>query len=105
MDSARTGYGLAALSLAFVTGSLLGVTLGRLFAPRRGAETRKKIKEGAEEARERMREATRIIRERAEELSETGRERISEAGEKVQELTDKIKERVFPKKEEDTTET
>ena len=51
MNSDRTEYGFAALTLAFVAGGLIGATLGVLFAPRPGVETREKIKERAEEAR------------------------------------------------------
>ncbi|MBP1709156.1 MAG: YtxH-like protein, partial [Deltaproteobacteria bacterium] len=65
MNSDRTEYGFAALTLAFVAGGLIGATLGVLFAPHPGVETREKIKERAEEAREKLRGAVETIRDKA----------------------------------------
>ena len=94
MNSDRTEYGFAALTLAFVAGGLIGATLGVLFAPRPGVETREKIKERAEEAREKLRGAVETIRDKAEGLAETGKEKYSEISGKVRDSVDKIKEKV-----------
>ena len=94
MNSDRTEYGFAALTLAFVAGGLIGATLGVLFAPRPGVETREKIKERAEEAREKLRGAVETIRDKAEGLAETGKQKYAEVCEKVRDSADKIKEKV-----------
>ena len=94
MNSDRTEYGFAALTLAFVAGGLIGATLGVLFAPRPGVETREKIKERAEEAREKLRGAVETIRDKAEGLAETGKEKYAEISGKVRDSVDKIKEKV-----------
>ena len=99
MNSNRTEYGFAALALAFVTGGLIGATLGLLFAPRTGVETREKIKDQAEGAREKLKETAETVRERAEGLAEAGKEKLSEVREKVQESVEKIKEKVSSKNE------
>ena len=96
MNSDRTEYGFAALTLAFVAGGLIGATLGVLFAPRPGVETREKIKERAEEAREKLRGAVETIRDKAEGLAETGKEKYAEISGKVRDSVDKIKEKVYP---------
>ena len=101
MESNRTEYGFAALALAFVTGGLIGATLGLLFAPRTGVETRERIEERAKGAREKARETAKTVRERAEEFAEAGKEKISEIRGKVEKSVEKIKEKVSPKKEEE----
>lgn len=101
MQSNRTEYGFAARALAFVTGGLIGATLGLLFAPRTGLETREKIEEGAKCAREKAREAAKTVRERAEEFAEVGKDKISEMRGKVEQSVEKIKEKVSQKKEEE----
>jgi len=100
MNSDRTEYGFAALTLVFVAGGLIGAALGVLFAPRPGAETREKIKERAEEAREKLRGTVETIRDKAEGLAETGKEKYTEIFGKVRESVDKIKEKVSPAKGE-----
>ena len=101
MESNRTEYGFAALALAFVTGGLIGATLGLLFAPRTGAETREKIEERAKGAREKVRETAKTVREKAEGMAETGKEKFTEVRGKVQESAEKVKERVSREKEEE----
>ena len=99
MNSNRTEYGFAALALAFVAGGLLGATLGVLFAPRAGVETREKIKERTGEAREKLRGTVETMRDKGEEWAETGKERYSEICGKVRDSVDKIKEKVSSAKE------
>ena len=85
MNSSRNEYTFAALALTFVVGGLIGAAFGLLFAPRPGAETRGKIKEQAEGAREKVRETAKSAHEKAEKLTEAGKEKFSEARGKVQE--------------------
>lgn len=100
MNSNRSEYGFAALALAFLTGGLIGVAAGLLFAPRPGTETRERIKERAEEARDRLRGTAETVRDRAETWAETGKEKFSEVRDKVRESMEKVKEKVAGKKEE-----
>ena len=100
MSDNRTEYGFAALALSFVTGALVGATMGVLFAPRSGVETREKIREQADEACTKIREATQTILERAEELADAGKEKWTEAKGKVHESVEKMKDGIA--KKEDT---
>jgi Gas vesicle protein len=99
MNSDRTEYGFAALTLVFVAGGLIGATLGVLFAPRSGVETREKIKERASEAREKLRDTVETMRDKAEELAETGKEKYFDLCGKVRDSVDKIKEKFRLQKE------
>jgi gas vesicle protein len=99
MDSNRTEYGFAAIALAFVAGGLIGTTLGLLFAPRTGLETREKIRGQAEGAREKVRETAQAAKEKAKDLAEAGKERSTEVREKFQGSVENVKKRVSPKKE------
>ena len=101
MNSNRSGYTFAALALTFVAGGLIGAAFGLLFAPRTGAETRGKIREQTEGAREKVRETAKTAQERADRLTEAGKEKFSEARGKVQKSVGKIREKVSPKKEEE----
>jgi len=98
MNSNRTEYGFAALALAFVAGGLIGATLGVLFAPQAGVETREKIKERTEEARERLRGAVETMRDKAEQWGEKGKEKYSEICGEVRDSVEKIREKVSPAK-------
>jgi len=104
MDCNRNEYGFAALALAFVTGGIIGATLGLLFAPRSGLETRERIKERAESAGEKIREKAESVREKAGEWAEVGKEKFSDVRGKVQESVEKIKESMSCKKEEEPKE-
>lgn len=50
------GTGLLEVTIAFLFGALVGATLGILFAPSSGAETRKKLQELAQKATEKVKE-------------------------------------------------
>ena len=62
-----SGFGMGLL-----VGGLIGVTLGILFAPHSGKETREMIQEKAGEMREKAME----MREKAEEVVEKAKERV-----------------------------
>ncbi len=62
--------------LAFVAGTVIGVGLGILFAPKSGRETRKQIADLAYKGKERVVEAAEKIRHRMEEGVDTVREKI-----------------------------
>jgi gas vesicle protein len=50
------GTGLLEVTIAFLLGAVVGVSLGLLFAPASGAETRKKLQELAQRATEKVKE-------------------------------------------------
>ena len=96
MNSNRTEYGFAALTLAFVTGGIVGATLGLLFAPQAGVETREKLKEQADETRGKLRDAVETFRDKAEGLAETGKGKYSEISGKVRDSVEKVKGKFSP---------
>jgi gas vesicle protein len=59
------GYGSGSVLLAFILGGLVGAGIALLVAPQSGIETRKKIKEFAEDATD-----------KANELAETTKEKV-----------------------------
>lgn len=101
MASNRTDYGLPALVLAALTGGIIGATLGILFAPASGRETRRRIKDQSEETTERLMEAAEDLRERAEELKELSKDKFTVIQGKVQKSVEKIKEKIAPEKEKE----
>lgn len=80
---------------AFVAGAAAGLTLGLLFAPDKGEETRRKIKESAEDAADEARARVRLARvelndlkadlkDHADDLMDDVRMRIYERLEKLE---------------------
>lgn len=81
--------------LAFVAGAAAGLTLGLLFAPEKGEETRRKLRETAGDAADSARARARLARmelndlraelqDKAEDLKEDVRMRILERLEKLE---------------------
>jgi len=76
MDSNRKENNFAALALAFVIGGLIGVTgLGLLLLPRKGRETREKIKEQGGESLEKPQDTVKDIWTEGKELAEAEKEK------------------------------
>ncbi len=63
----------------FLSGLALGVTVGLLFAPQSGEETRIQIKEAARRSGERLREQGDDLYSKSRDLFERGRELADEA--------------------------
>jgi gas vesicle protein len=63
----------------FLSGLALGVTVGLLFAPQSGEETRTQIKSAARKSGERLRETSDELYARGRELFERGKELADEA--------------------------
>lgn len=63
----------------FLSGLALGVTVGLLFAPQSGEETRTQIKSAARKGGERLRESGDELYARGRELFERGKELADEA--------------------------
>lgn len=65
----------------FVAGVAIGATIGILFAPASGEETRRKIGRKAEEGRQALTESGRDVMDKGKELYEKGRHLADEAAE------------------------
>lgn len=65
--------------LTFLAGLTAGAALGVIFASRSGKETRKAIREKAQEGVDRAASAAEKFRARAEDAAARGRERIGDA--------------------------
>ena len=72
---------------AIIAGTLLGATLGILFAPYKGSRTRNRIARRSKDLSRKMKDEAYILLSRAEEL-----EKLAE--EKIQKVKDIVKEKV-----------
>lgn len=72
---------------AILVGTLIGATIGILFAPNKGSNTRNKIATGAKDLSRKMKDEANILISRAEKL-----EKFAE--DKIQDLTNKVKQKV-----------
>ncbi|WP_051670011.1 YtxH domain-containing protein [Bryobacter aggregatus] len=63
----------------FLSGIAIGVTLGLLFAPQSGEETRHKIKKAARKGSDHLRERGQGVYEKGRELFDRGRDLADEA--------------------------
>ncbi len=83
---------------AFLTGGLIGLALGILFAPRRGQETRDQLRKKADDLIEQGRGSYEEQRERVLEAVDVGREaalgRTEELKAKITQTKDKLKAQV-----------
>ena len=78
--------------LALLTGAAIGAGIGILFAPDKGTNTRRKIREGVDEAKENLNEKFSEVSEKLVELNFKLEEAISTQNfEKAIELRDTIK--------------
>lgn len=59
----RTGYDGTSLLLAFAAGAVVGTVAALLFAPGKGAETRRRVREAAHRPAELARRVTGAVRE------------------------------------------
>ena len=80
MRHEESGSGIGAVVLSFFLGGLVGAGVALLMAPKSGTETRQKIRELAEE-----------VKEKAEEYVGTARDKASSALEKGKEFVEKKK--------------
>jgi gas vesicle protein len=72
-------------ALWFVAGVAIGATVGILFAPHSGQETRRRIGSKAREGRDRLQDQGRVLMDRGRELYDRGRQIADEAAELFEE--------------------
>jgi gas vesicle protein len=72
------GYASGSVLLAFVLGGLVGAGIALLVAPQSGVETRRKIKEFAEEATEKATEFAESTREKVSSTIDTAKSMYEE---------------------------
>ncbi len=77
---------------AFVAGAAAGLTLGLLFAPDKGDETRRKLRDAAEGAVDSLKERAGFARTELEELK-------SELKDKSEDLRDDVRMKIFERLE------
>jgi gas vesicle protein len=72
------GYGSGSVLLAFVLGGLVGAGIALLVAPQSGVETRRKIKEFADEATEKATEFAESTKEKVSSTIDTAKSMYEE---------------------------
>jgi len=75
MNSSSSGSGNFALGL--LLGAVIGVSVGMLYAPRPGSETREILKDKAEEVKDRASEFMEQVREGASSAKQAAEERLT----------------------------
>ncbi len=78
MGNEESNCGSGAMVLAFFIGGLLGAGVALLFAPQPGMETRKKIRELAEEAKEKAIKCADEVKSKATSTVEKGKGIVEE---------------------------
>lgn len=78
MGHEQGGFSSGSVVLSFLLGGMVGAGLALLLAPQSGQETRKKIKELAEDAKEKAYEYTGTAKERVKSTVEKGKEFFEE---------------------------
>ena len=78
--------------LAFIAGAAAGLTLGLLFAPEKGEETRRKLKETAGDAVDSIRNRAEFAKTEIEELK-------AELKDKAEDLREDVRMRIFERLE------
>ncbi len=66
-----------------LVGTLLGATIGLLFAPQSGSKTRNKIASGAKDLKDKMKKEANALRKKAEELEGLAEEKIKNMANKM----------------------
>jgi gas vesicle protein len=74
MGQQDSGFSAGTVLLSFFLGGIIGAGVALLTAPKTGQETRKMIKEFAEDARDRAEEYVGQVKEKASGLVDRGRE-------------------------------
>lgn len=95
MNNYRSEYGFAQLAFAFAVGSIVGTTMGILFAPRAGRETREKFMTEVEDLNRKLQDASEKLRFRIDEMTAQKRERCTSARSETEPGSVERKE-VFP---------
>lgn len=79
----------------FLYGWLVGSTVGLVYAPRRGEQTRFQIRDKSQELKERMSRSLDEARQRSEQLVQTSADRTTELIQQAQALLDEQKATVI----------
>ena len=66
--------GLKTFGIGFAVGTVTGIAIGLLYAPKPGEDTREQISETAEKAREKLADATEKAKETVSQLSHKAEE-------------------------------
>ncbi|NOZ24862.1 MAG: YtxH domain-containing protein [Nitrospirae bacterium] len=83
----REGFGVGSMFFAFLLGSLVGAGAALIFAPQSGPETRKRVKDLAEDVKEK----TAGIKEKVTQRVEQGKDAVSTTIEKGREFIEEQK--------------
>jgi gas vesicle protein len=99
MSNEESGHSAGSLILAFFIGGLVGAGVALLLAPQPGAETMKKIKEVAGDAKEKATEYAEKVKEKVTSTVGKGKELIEEKKSSVTAAIDAGKEAYAKEKE------
>lgn len=84
---------------AFLLGGFIGMVLGILYAPRKGEETREKlkdtindIKEKSQDTIEKVKDTIEDVKDKAEEIFQAGKEKIQEGKDMIDDAKEAVKE-------------
>lgn len=95
------GYGAGSMFFSFILGGIVGAAIALLLAPGSGSETRQRIKEFAEDAKDKVKDYTKDAKgkvtstiDKGRELYEEKKSAIAKAVEAGKEAYEKEKERL-----------